>query len=374
MNRQTARATFVATIGVTLALVSTTALAGKPAPQPSPDPCAATSPDFSTNWAGFPAYAYTVFDSKTYTTQIRVASRNGACSKRVGPVLSGRAGSTSFARDPDSWYVIAFYGGGGGAMLAKFAPGGFGETTTYIPATFVTFRSDTTGTLDLAPDGTQLAYERTAATYTHQLFVANLSDLVGGTDILVQSFNNTDSSYMWWAPWGRIYYTETNLDTGKRLQSVDPLFGDSQTPDTILQMAANDPLVVNKLSVFAQISGGYVSDASGVTPYIVFQGSYTTGIKRGGLSGSWCAATYAINADNGLFLIGSIDSPSSITGFYPSVTGNGTVLFEKSTAPTSGSSCTRTGYVGESALAPGYTTSISGLPPGSWPAALKTHL
>jgi hypothetical protein len=258
-------------------------------------------------------------------------------------------------------------------MLATFALDGVGETTTYIPATFVTFRSDTTGTLDLAPDGTHLAYERTPAYGTYQLFVASLSDPVGVNDGLVQSFNNGDSSYLWWAPWGRIYYTETNAVTGKRLQSVDPWYDSQtpvQTPVTILQISGNAPLVVNQLFAFAQISGGYVGD----TPYIVFQGEYTTGIRlrNGSQIGSWCAAAYAIDGNTALFLIGSIDNPSPITGFYPSVTGNGTVLYEKSTAPTSGSTCTRTGYVGEMALKTGYTPSISGQAPGSWPAALKT--
>ena len=372
MNRHTVCATFVATIGATLVLAGTSALAGKPAPPPSSDPCAATSPAYSTNWAGFPAYAYTVFDSKAFTTQVRVASRNGICSKRIGPILSGRSGNTSFARSPDvGWYVIAF-AGPGQAMLAKFTPSDPLATTTYIPSTFVSFRSDLGGTFDLSPDGTQLAYERSQTYGTNELFVASLNDLNGVNDILVQSLNNTDSSYVWWAPWGRIYYTETNLVTGKRLRSVDPLLGGSQTPLTILQMGANDPLVVNKLFGFAQISGGYVSDSSGLAPYIVFQGNYITGVKAGGSSGSWCAAAYAINANTKAFLIGSIDSPSPINGFYPSVTDRGTVLFEKSTAPTSGSSCTRTGYVGETAVATGYMPSISGQAPGSWPAALKT--
>ena len=80
---------------------------------------------------------------------------------------------------------------------------------------------------------------------------------------------------MWCASRGRIYYTETNLVTGKRLQSVSPLPGGSQTPEAILQMGANDPLVVNGLSVLEQVSGGYVSDASGLAPYVVFQGRHT---------------------------------------------------------------------------------------------------
>jgi hypothetical protein len=83
-------------------------------------------------------------------------------------------------------------------------------------------------------------------------------------------------------------------------------------------------------------------------------------------------AAYAIdaNAENE-FLLGSLLVPSSIVGFDTSVTTDSTVLYNKSTVPKSGSTCTRTNYLGESGLAAGSTPSILGQVPGSWPAALK---
>jgi len=336
------------------------------------DPCGTTSPDYATNWAGFPAYAYVVFDSKTYTHEVQIASRNGVCSKRVGETQPARGGSTSFVRLADGSYLIAYYNGS--LMLVQFSIGGTGETSTTVPATFVTFRSNITGTLDLSADGTHLAYERTQTYSSYQLVVADLGDSTGAGDVVVQNFDNTDTSYLWWAPWGRLYYNETNLVTGKRLQSVSPWLDASQTPDTVLQFAANEPAPINGLFSFGRITGGYVGyDASGAIPNIVFQGYYITSISQhaGRTTGTSCVAAYAIHAISKQFLIGSMTTPSPITGFYPSVTGNGTVLYDKSTAPSSTSTCTATGYLGEAALATGYMPSLAGQPAGSWPAALK---
>jgi hypothetical protein len=336
------------------------------------DPCSSASPDYITNWAGFPAFAYIVFDYKSYTHEVRVASRNGVCSKRLGDTQPARGGSTSFVRLTDGSYLIAYYNGS--LMLVQFNIGGTAETPTTIPATFATFRTNVTGDLDLAPDGTHLAYERSAAYPTKQVVVADINDSSGTGDVVVQAFDDHDVSALSWAPWGRLYYDETNLVTGKRLQSVSPWLDASQTPETILQFAANEPLTINRLFSIGRISSGYAGyDTSGAVPNIVFQGDYTTSVTKhaGRITGTGCAAAYAIHADTKQFLIGSMDVPSPIIGFYPSVTGNGTVLYDKSTAPSSNSTCTATGYLGEAALAIGYTPSLAGQPAGSWPAALK---
>ena len=342
----------------------------------SVDPCSSASPDYATNWAGFPAFAYVVFDSKTYTHEVRIASLNGVCSKRVGDTQPARGGSPSFVRAADGSYVLAYYNGS--VMLARFSLGSPGETAMYMPATFVAFRSDVTGSLtgslDLSADAIYLAYSRTRTFPIYELVVANLGDSTGTSDMVVQAFDNHDVSHLWWAPWDRLYYNETNLVSGKRMQSVSPWLDASQTPDTVLQFAANEPLAIDRLFQISRITGGYVGyDAFGAVPEIVFQGDYTTSVtKRSGrITGTWCAAAYAIHANSKVFLIGSLDTPSPIAGFYPSVTGNGTVLFDRSSVPSSNSSCRATGYLGEAALATGYSPSISGQPAGSWPATLK---
>ena len=192
-------------------------------------------------------------------------------------------------------------------------------------------------------------------------------DVTGNSDANLQTVPASDL-LLWWAPWGKIYYNPMDAVNSKRIRALDPLSDSAQEPETLLTVPAAGPLVVNTLFQIGKLSGG---DLSG-TQAVVFQGFYTTGVKMNGASGSWCVAAYAIDANaEDLFLIGSRTAPSSIVGFDISVTGDSTVLFAKSSSPTSGSSCDRTGYLGESSLTAGSTPSIVSQVPGRWPAALK---
>jgi len=79
MNRHTFCATFVATIGATFALASTTASAGKP---PPPDPCASVNPN------GFPSFVFmkniTVKGTKQQTWGAFVTDVTGRCQRMIG--------------------------------------------------------------------------------------------------------------------------------------------------------------------------------------------------------------------------------------------------------------------------------------------------
>ena len=183
-----------------------------------------------------------------------------------------------------------------------------------------------------------------------------------------------DSTQVWWAPWDKIYYNELDTSKTRKLLAIDPYGSVDQMPKVLLQFSATAPLVVNQLYQFGRISGGYAGyDAFGAVPTVVFQGHYTTGIKRNGLSGSSCVAAYAINANTNEFTLGSLSVPSSIAVFNPSVTADATVLYEKSDTATSGTSCWYSGYLGESELVMGATPRVIDQVPGSWPAALKTR-
>jgi hypothetical protein len=341
------------------------------------DPCSSASPDYAVNWAGFPAYAFVrdTTSGSTASYEIRVASRNGVCSKRVGDVQPRGPYNLSFARsaDPALPYIIAWVGSGIGIQIARFTLDGASETT--IPANVALFRSNAYSP-DLSTDGTSLAYTTSSAQYLWNLRIASLadSDTTGAGDTTLLSYENRDVTSLTWAPWGRIYYKTLDLTNGRQLMGIDPaLPPGSQASESLLQLPANAPLQVSVLFDFGRFTSGYVGyDAAGPVPQLVFQGYYTTGLKGPGKSsGTSCAAVYSLHAVSHAFLIGSVTSPSPITGFSPSVTRDATALYEQSTAPSSGSTCNRTGYVGESALASGYTTSISNGVAGSWPAALK---
>ena len=351
-------------------LIALPAQGGKPPPSP-PDPCASASPSYTQNWAGFPAFAYVLNTRQTNRTppsyEIRLASKNGVCSRRVGDSQAGNVGVTSFARNGDE-YVLAWVWNNS-AMLTRFDATDAEPAASAIPATFNLFRNSV-GSLDFSPDGTHLAYSyQTGDIYPNrQIRVAALTDPAGFSDANLQTFPASESVSLWWAPWGRIYYNPMDAVNGKRIRALDPSLLSEQVPDTLLTVPAIEPLVVNRLFQIGQLSGG---DLSG-TQAVVFQGYYTTGVKMNGASGSWCVAAYAIDASAGHpFLIGSRTAPSSIVGFDISVTGDSTVLFAKSSAPTSGSSCNRTGYLGESGLTAGSTPSVVSEVPGLWPAALK---
>ena len=141
-----------------------------------PDPCISSSPDYVANWVGFPAYAFVVYDSGTGTSQLRVASRNGVCSKRVGSVQSGRIGSPSFASNAPGQYVIAW--DAARLMIARFSVPSDGETDTTIPALFTVFRASGAVPADLSPDATSLVYRYGSADLypSVQIRVASLSD------------------------------------------------------------------------------------------------------------------------------------------------------------------------------------------------------
>jgi len=342
------------------------------------DPCSSASPDYATNWAGFPAYAYVLRtpSGNSATYEIRIASRNGICSKRVGDIQSLQLGYPSFARtsDPSLPYVVAWYTyGSGERVIAKFSL--VGATDTEIPAEVSLFRTYSGGSADLSPDGSSMAYAIGVSGHV-ELRVASLSDMdvTGSNDVVVHVYESNDISSLSWAPWGRIYFKTLDVTNGRRLMSVDPnLSPADQSPETLLQMPANPTFEVNKLWEFAGISTGYAGyDSGGMVPNVVFEGLYAVSVKRGGSSGNGCRAAYAIDARTHAFLVGSPTSPSPITGFYPSVTGDSTVLIAKSTVPTSGSNCSRSGYIGEGSLAIGYSTFITDQVPGVWPAALKT--
>ena len=326
-------------------LIALPAQGAKPTPSPPPDPCASTSP----NWAGFPAFAYVINTFQTNRTppsyEIRVASKNGLCSRRVGNTQAGNAGGTSFARNGGE-FVLAWVWSNN-AMLTRFDAISAVPAATAIPATFNLFRNSV-GSLDFSPDGSDLAYSyQTGDIYPNrQIRVAALTDPTGVNDANLQTFPASESVSLWWAPWGNIYYNPMDAVNGKRIRALDPGEPSTQLPNTLLTVPAIEPLVVNTLFQIGQLSGGYLS----ATPAVVFQGYYTTGVKQNGASGSWCVAAYAIDANaNDLFLIGSRTAPSSNVGFDISVTADSTVLFAKSSAPTSGSSCNRTGYWGRAA-------------------------
>ena len=302
-----------------------------------PDPCISSSPDYVANWAGFPAYAFVVYDSGTGTSQLRVASRNGVCSKRVGSVQSGRIGSPSFASNAPGQYVIAW--DAARLMITRFSVPSDGETDTTIPAIFTVFRASGAVPADLSPDATSLVYRYGSADLypSVQIRVASLSDATGSSDRVIQTLNGGDSTQVWWAPWDKIYYNELDTSKTRKLLAIDPYGSSAQPPQVLLQFSATAPLVVNQLYQFGRISGGYAGyDAFGAVPTVVFQGHYTTRIKRNGLSGSSCVAAYAINANTNEFTLGSLSAPSSIAGFNPSVTADATVLYEKSDTATSG--------------------------------------
>jgi len=255
-------------------------------------------------------------------------------------------------------------------MLARFDQPLAGSATTLIPADVTAFRTGSV-VADLSPDGLQLVYSVSSdALYPMaQIRVADLTDATGETDRIVQEYRHSDG-LVWWAPWGKLYYKEVDSTSGKRLLAIVPDLGPNQTADVVLQIPAAAPLAVNTLFDFSKISGGY----TGQIQNVVIQGVYTTGIKAGGRSGSWCAAAYSVDAGGThQFLLGSPTVPSTIVGFYPSVTSAGTVLVESSTAPAAGSSCTRTGYVTEKALAEGYSPSVVGQVLGEFPVALKSQ-
>lgn len=341
----------------------------------APDPCVSGSPDYVANWAGFPAYAFVVYDSGTGTSQLRVASRNGVCSKLVGGVQSGRIGSTSFASSAPGQYVIAW--DAARLMITRFSVPSEGENDTTIPAIFTVFRSDSGAVpADLSPDATSLVYRYGSADLypSVQIRVASLSDATGSTDRVIQTLNGGDSIQVWWAPWDKIYYNELDATKTRKLLAIDPYGSVAQTPRVLLQFSATAPLVVNQLFQFGRISGGYAGyDAFGAIPYLVFQGYYATSVKKSGQSGSSCVAAYALNTNTNAFMLGSLSTPSPIVGFNPSVTIDATVLYEKADTPPSGASCWYSGYLGESKLVMGAMPQVIDSVPGSWPAALKTR-
>ena len=358
-----------------LSITSSIALpaqAAKPLPA-TPDPCASTSPSYEQNWAGFPAFAYIIQTNQTNKTpssyEVRLGSKNGVCSRRVGGIEVGRAGETSFARNGAD-YVIAWVASGGNAMVSRFESTLAVPGATAIPATAAVFRNGV-NSLDLAPDAGYLVYTSLASYPDLLIRVADLLDIqdaTGASDALIQAVQTSGLISLWWAPWDKIYYNPMDAASGKRILALDPLSGSEQEPVTLLTLPAIGPMVVNTLFQVGRLSGGVLSG----TPAVVFQGFYVTGVKMNGASGSWCVAAYAVDANaNDLFLIGSLTAPNSIGGFEISVTLDSTVLFQKSSAPTSGSSCNRTGYLGEARLTVDSAASVLSQVPGSWPAALK---
>ena len=332
-------------------------LAGKPgggAPQP-PD-CSSISP----NWSGFPSFAYVLQNARTATYEVRVASQNGLCSKRVGDAQSGWGESLSFAVNGGQ-YVVAWLGGGG-IHVVSFALGGPLETVSTIPALITTFRTSACCSVDLSADASSIAYTKSQPPPAqNELRIATLGnpDDTGASDQVTYRFNAFGAK-LWWAPWGRIYVQEANGNS-KRLGSIDPgLTADAQLPITLLTFAPSTPLKLGELYELGSISGGYSAFGNSEAA-VVFQGRYLTKVKES------CTAVYALDADSGAWALGELASPSSIRGYAPSVTERGTVLVEN----VSGPNCVRTGQLSEWPLSSLATASILGTIPGVFPAALK---
>lgn len=366
MNRNRVYLPFAIGVIAALLVAAWPAGAGKPGGGGGSVNCA----DGSQDWNGFPAYAYVVntLANKSWTYEIRVASRNGLCSRRVGTALAGRASTASFAWN-GSRYLIVWYAGTG-LMLAKFEPPTAGSATTPINAEVSLFRPGPVAG-DISPDGLRLAYLYGSEQLhpSRQVRIASLADVSGDLDTVLHTYQGDGlERQVWWSPWGKIYFRGSDSVNGKRLLAIDPDLGGSQAPEVVLQLPAAAPLQVGALFDFWMISGGY----AGLARNLVVQGYFTTGVKSGGRTGSWCVAAYSLDADTHSFTIGTATVPSPLVGFEPSVTGFGTVLLQGSTDPQPGSSCSRTGYVKEAALADGFAPSIAGQVRGEFPVALKS--
>ena len=333
-------------------------LAGKPGGGvPPPPDCSSSSP----SWSGFPSFAYLLRNATSGTYEVRVASQNGLCSKRVGDPHSGAADYLSFAANDH--YVLAWRDLNVGIYVMSFELGGSLETVSTIPAlTTQVFRTSCCGSLDLSADASSLAYvSAQPPPAENELRIATLVDETGASDQVAYRFKGSEYR-LWWAPWGRIYVHEANATDGRRLRSIDP--GLVQAPTTLLTLPSD--LKVGQMFSFGPISGGYSAfgESGALVPAVVFQGYYATKVR--GSTGDWCTAVYALDADSHEFVLGSLASPSSIGGFTPSVTQRGTVLVENVT----GTKCVRTGEFSEWSLS-GATPSIIGKIPGTSPAALK---
>jgi len=265
--------------------------------------------------------------------------------------------------------VIVWYEGTG-LMVAKFDPPIAGSATTPITAEVSLFRAGPVAG-DLSPDGLRLAYLYGSDQLypMRQIRLANLNDATGEFDTVLHTYQGDGlERQVWWSPWGTIYFKGSDSVNGKRLLAISPDVGGSTDPEVVFQLPAAAPLKVGAMFDFTMISGGYTN----LTKNLVVQGFFTTGIKSGGRSGSWCVAAYSLDADGREFIIGSPTVASPLIGFEPSVTADGTVLLQGSTDPQAGSSCNRTGYVKESALADGIEPSIVGQVRGEFPTALKS--
>ena len=188
MNRHAVCATFVATVGATLALVSTAAVAAKPAPPP--DPC--KSPELVTE-ATFPSFMFgqTVELSKSvYGTGIFLADASGKCTRMIGTwsPQASTIGDFRYDANRDQAMILAPGPGGFVAMTSTIGFDSNGPTASTIGTPI--FLLDPTALLlptdlpgpgwllwgseqfSLSPDGTQAVLKQTYVSdsqYTHSV-------------------------------------------------------------------------------------------------------------------------------------------------------------------------------------------------------------
>lgn len=147
MNRHAICATFVATICATLALVSATAVAGKPVPQ---DACA-TATDF-------PAFAYLIPASGNKPHTIYVADLTGKCSRTL---IAGRSPKFSYPVPALSKTGrVVFFGGSASSIDTVDFTVGAGNTVTVGPTSSLPVIRGCCA-LDLSKDGQTVYFSDT---------------------------------------------------------------------------------------------------------------------------------------------------------------------------------------------------------------------
>lgn len=247
MNRHAVCATFVATVGATLALVSTAAVAAKPAPPP--DPC--KSPDLVTE-ATFPSFMFgqTVELSKSvYGTGIFLADASGKCTRMIGTwsPQASTIGDFRYDANRDQAMILAPGPGGFVAMTSTIGFGLNGPTASTIGTpifllnpTALPLPKDPADAgwvlggseqFSLSPDGTQVVLKQTYGSdsqYTHiveSMWVCSVTYIGGVIQPVVPSScreahrgfldRNWGQGVVWGALPGTLYISEP--------ASADPL-------------------------------------------------------------------------------------------------------------------------------------------------------